>query len=128
MKLEILFVDEKYTAKNKWIPIVAKITTDKEIEIAEKIDLRAIHLIQGQESKLGTYGICHLGLLNDTFLITPLKPHYILYNVYDSVEEYSIESGIYEVYLKLKVYEHIGNGRFKGIDLESSRPITIVDG
>ncbi len=127
MKLEILFVDEKYKVDNKWIPVIAKITSDKDTEIAEKIDLKAIHLMQEQESKLGIYGTCHLGIPNDTFIITPSKPHYVIYNVYDKVEEYSIKSGTYEVYLKLKVYEHTDNGQFKGIELESSRLITIVD-
>ena len=127
MKLEILFVDEKYKANSKWIPIIAKITSDKDVEIADKIDLRAIHLMQEQESKLGTYIMCNFGLLNDTFLITESKPHYILYNIYDSVEKCSIESGNYEVYLKLRVYEHIGNKKFKRIELEASRPIKIID-
>ncbi|GAE90884.1 hypothetical protein [Acetivibrio straminisolvens] len=126
MRLDIHLVECKYVSTTKTIPVVVKLSTDDdEVEIAEKIDLMEILLIQGDEAKLGTYTTCRLGLPRNTFTVSKQKPHYIVYDVYEDCRAIDIEPGDYEVSIKLKVYVKVNEGDFQTIELSGKIPILI---
>ncbi|MDD4572512.1 MAG: hypothetical protein PHN47_08545 [Clostridia bacterium] len=57
MKLDINLLETTYVSTEKSIPIVVKISSDDKIEIAEKVDLKEILLLQNNEPRIGTYTI-----------------------------------------------------------------------
>lgn len=125
MRLDIHLVECKYVSTTKTIPVVVKLSTDDEVEIAEKIDLMEILLIQSDEAKLGTYTTCRLGLPGNTFIVTKQKPHYIIYDVYEDCRDIDIEPGDYEINIKLKVYVKVNEGDFQTIELSDKIPVLI---
>lgn len=125
MKLDISLIDSRYVSTERTIPVVVRLLSDNEVEIAEKIDLREILLLQGEEAKVGTYTTCRLGLPKNTFIISKEKPHYIVYDVYDDCRDIDINPGIYEISIKLKVFLKVNEDDFQTVELEGKRSITI---
>jgi hypothetical protein len=113
-----------YQASMKSIPIVARLTSIDIVEIADKIDLREILLLQGGEAVYGGYIICRLGLVKDTITISTDKPHLIIYDICD-YEDNDLHPGKYDVNIRLHVYRYEHGKRAETIDLRAKCQLTI---
>ncbi len=125
MRLDINLLNSRYSSTEKSIPVVIKLSSDEEVEIAEKIDLREILLLQGEDAKAGTYTSCRLGLPRDTFIVSKQKPHYIVYDVYEDCRDIDIEPGEYDISIKLKAFVKVDEDNFETIELGGKKAITI---
>jgi hypothetical protein len=125
VKLDVFSLDGyRYQANVKSIPIVVRISSIDTIEIADKIDLREILLLQGGEGVFGGYIRCRLGLEKGILTISADKPHHILYDICD-YEDNDFYPGKYDVSIKLQVYRYEHEKRVETISLETTCQLTI---
>ena len=129
MRIEINFLDNYvYEASSKKIPIIVTLSSDQDVEIADKIDLLQILLLKGEEEITGTGSVGILGSPNSTFLLSKNKPHFLLYDLYAGYDDEDYEvivSGIYQISVIIKVYVKKEFGEFKNLKLEAQRSIPL---
>ncbi|MDP4097658.1 hypothetical protein OIN60_12835 [Paenibacillus sp. P96] len=126
MKLDVFLLNGyTYCANLKSIPVVVRLSSTDKIEIAGKIDLREILLLQDGKDIFGGYIKSRLGMEKDTITISYDKPQHILYDICD-YEDSELHPGEYEVSIKLQVYRYESGERKETVSLEGMTKLTIM--
>jgi hypothetical protein len=110
------------------MPIIIKVDSDNEVELAEKIDVKEI-LVQNNSSDepvCGAYIKCNLGLVKDTFIISKNNPHFFMLDIFRYDQDCELTPGKYEVSVKIIVYIVDKSGGFEELVLDGKRSIEIV--
>ncbi|MFM9276637.1 hypothetical protein [Paenibacillus jiagnxiensis] len=126
MKLDVFLLDGyTYRASVKSIPIVVRLSSTDKIEIADKIDLREILLIQDGKDVFGGYIRSRLGMEKDTITISSEKPHHMLYDICN-YEDSELNPGEYGVSVKLQAYRYENGERKETVSLEGKRKLILL--
>ncbi|TVX94882.1 hypothetical protein [Cohnella terricola] len=119
MRLDVfLLEDYNYQANIKAIPVVVRISSIDNIEIADKIDLREIVLLQGDEPVFGGYFRSSLGWEKDTITISPDNPHHKMYDIC-KYQDSDLLPGKYNVNIRLLVYRYENGKRAETVNLQA---------
>ena len=125
MDLVIHFLEGfEYRALNKSIPIVLKITSDKQEDISDKIDMKEIMLYKNGKEAFGSFIVSTLSLPKYTFTISEHTPKYMIIDVADH-DESELLSGEYEVRVSVMVYVPLEDGRYSRKELTAVKQIII---
>ncbi|MEK4509245.1 hypothetical protein EJP82_27760 [Paenibacillus anaericanus] len=125
MKLDVFPLEGYiYQGSVKSIPVVVRLSSIEIIEIAEKIDLREIVLLQGDDPVFGGYIRSGLGWEKDTITISPDKPHHKMYDICN-YEDSDLLPGKYDVNIALQVYRYEHGKRAETVDLQAKCELLI---
>ena len=129
MHIDINLPDHfEFSSSCKTMPIIIKVSSDSEIELAEKIDVKEVLIKSNssEESLCGAFIKCHLGLSRETFKISKNKPHFFMFDVFSYDQDCNITPGNYDLTVKIILYIVEESGEFKELTLESKRELGIA--
>jgi hypothetical protein len=129
MKLQIYLLDDYlYQASKPSVPFVGMISSEVEIELAEKVDVNEITLTNNKDQNIWFGYRKHiLGNPRDTFLLTNDRPYFVLCNVFERIDDApNFIPGSYELYLRVAVFKKHGE-KFERIKLEAKKQVTFED-
>lgn len=126
MELKIYFLNNyNYKSNKKLIPFSVEISSEREITIAEKVDINEILLksLSNNNEVYGAYFKCHFGLPQNTLILTRNKPYLINYDFANYDPELIVVPGDYELFIEITIYIKNNNGVFVNEVLRASERI-----
>ena len=128
MRLEICFLENfSYKSTCNKVPAVLEITTDADIEIANKIDLKSVFLTNKENDNI-YFGFSQniLSAPKETFVLKSDTPHLMMIDFLSDDRDFEeFKSGVYEASAQLKVYEKLKDGKFAERILECKKELMI---
>lgn len=129
MKLQICLLESScYHVKHASFPFAIRLETEADVEIAEKIDIRSIDLINidNRQIEFG-YSRISCGIARDTFTLTKAKPYFALFDVFENDNDATeFVAGHYFLEVEVIIYVVLRDGKFEIQQMKARKEVIVA--